>query len=75
LQYYGDDVKVADVKRELEVLEGIPYAQLVLVHAGQELTNDINLSRHGLSEYNRSNEILIDLQESPGPLRSCTGPP
>lgn len=69
MQYYGDDVKVADIKRELEVLEGIPYEQLLLVHAGQELTNDINLSRHGLSKYNRSNEVFIDLQECPGPLQ------
>lgn len=62
MQFYDDDTSIADIKTELEALEGIPFEQLVLVHAGEELTNDINLRRHGLSDFNQSNEVFIDLQ-------------
>ena len=76
MQYYGDDVTVADIKRELESLEGIPREQLLLVHAGEELTDDINLSAHGLAAYNRSSEIFIDLQVcGVQRLRSCLALP
>lgn len=62
VQLYDDDTSIADIKTELERLEGIPFEQLVLIHAGEELTNDINLRRHGLCDFNQSNEVFIDLQ-------------
>ena len=62
MQFYDDETTVADIKCELERLESVPFEQIVLVHAGEELTNDINLRRHGLTEFNQSNEIFIDMQ-------------
>ena len=71
--FYDDDTSVADVKSELERLEAVPFEQLVLIHAGRELTNDLNLRRQGLTQFNQSNEILIDLQvrNSPQKFRAC----
>jgi hypothetical protein len=57
---------VADIKCELQELEGVPFEQIVLIHAGQELTNDILLQRHGLADFNQSNEIFVDMQVRPG---------
>jgi len=34
----------------------VPLEQLVLVHAGEELVDDVCLHAQGLSEYNRSDE-------------------
>ena len=62
LQFYGDDVTVADIKRKLAALEGVPAGQLALVHAGRALDDNTLLADYGLADFNRAGEAFIDLQ-------------
>lgn len=59
MQYCNETVTVGMVKGELVTLEGVPCEQLILVHAGEELGNDLFLCEHGLADFNRSDEVRL----------------
>lgn len=50
-----------DIKADLVVLEKVDETQILLVHAGQPL-RDTDIPMVDLANFNRSEEIMIDLQ-------------
>jgi hypothetical protein len=67
VQSCDQNVTIGDIKRELSTLEDVEHAQIVLVHAGAPLA-DSAVPASDLANFNRSGEILLDLQVACHPL-------
>lgn len=61
LQTCGQETSLKDVKAQLATLENVDVAQMVLVHAGEAL-QDSAIPFLELANFNRSGEIMLDLQ-------------
>eukprot|EP00892_Ulva_mutabilis_P012258 jgi/Ulvmu1/9404/UM051_0032.1 len=55
------ETTLKDIKDHLVELEGVPEAQILLVHAGQPLA-DTAIPADDLANFNRAGEIMLDLQ-------------
>lgn len=61
LQTCDEETSMKDIKADLVVLEKVDESQILLVHAGQPL-RDTDIPMVDLANFNRSEEIMIDLQ-------------
>lgn len=62
MQTCDEQFTIGELKRQLSALESVPADQVVLFHAGQELSNDTVPFSCGMSRYNGAMEIFLDLQ-------------
>jgi hypothetical protein len=67
LQSCDENFTIGELKRQLSALESVPADQIVLFHAGVELSDDIVPLTSGMSRYNGAMEIFLDLQVSARP--------
>lgn len=74
--FLTEETPVAKIKQILEDAEGIPAAQQVLVFAGQQLKDHLQLADYALEEYSLSDETVIYLQKKLASFKyiylSCT---
>jgi hypothetical protein len=64
LQTCDEKLNIAELKRQLSVLENMNADLIVLVHSGEELADDCVPGICGMDRFNGTGELFLDLQVS-----------